>query len=360
MDQQHIKSAVCGSFVGGCLVAAAALFLGKRGVVSLRRHGQKEVAELSTALQRHIRNDLQKIRQDITSSVASSESRLLGGLQTQERAINASIVPHLANLQTGLKAITHTHSTIKNLTVQVADLGKVLNSPKTRGIFGEQQLESLVKDIMPPGAFSFQTSLATNVRPDCVLMLPPPIGRLCIDAKFPLTAFQELCDANVSNPTAVREAQVAARKRLSMHLRNHVKAINEKYIIPGETADSAVLFLPSEAIFAELIQHHAPVLSEAHAQRVWICSPTTLMAVLTTMRAVVRDVTFQEHETRIFKELEAVLKDIDRVLAHREQVDKHFKKAVESLRLMDVSAEKARRRGLVLRDLQLGDRIDEA
>ena len=162
-------------------------------------------------------------------------------------------------------------------------LQDILSNKQSRGAFGEIQLQDLVTTTLPPSAFKFQVTLGNSKRGDCLLTLPNPPGPVAIDSKFPLESFQAL--QGVENDAARQQAERAFRTDVI----THVKDIAKKYIVPGETADSALMFLPSEAVYAELHANFRNVVEESFRHRVWIVSPTTLMATLNTVRAVLKD-----------------------------------------------------------------------
>lgn len=280
----------------------------------------------STTEQRQL-IDIQSSLRRLEQGVPETESRIGTKLQAQEQ--------HIALYG----------QSMTSMITKVDDLKTVFHSPRLRGVFGELQLETLVRDVMHPGSFAFQSTLSNGTRPDCVLNLPQPIGTICIDAKLPLDAFRELCTAqNENNTTDV----IMARKKMTKHLQEHIRQIADKYIIPGETADSALLFLPSEAVFAEVVEHHDVVVRDAYKRRVWISSPTTLMAVLTTMRCTIRDITLSHQTDIILKEVLAMKDDIDRLEKRNEAVEKSFEKAQHSLKQMRISTDKiSHRRGKI-------------
>jgi DNA recombination protein RmuC len=281
--------------------------------------------------------DIQSSLRRLEQGVPETESRIGNKLQTQE------------------KNFAMYGQSMSSMITKVDDLRTVFHSPRLRGVFGELQLETLVRDVMHPGSFAFQSTLSNGTRPDCLIKLPLPIGTICIDAKLPLDAFRELCTAqnncnemnnnnsnsNNSNSNNTNSNDVVmARRKMTKHLQEHIRQIADKYIIPGETADSALLFLPSEAVFAEVVEHHDSVIRDAYKRRVWISSPTTLMAVLTTMRCTIRDITLSHQTDIILKEVLAMKDDIDRLEKRNEAVEKSFEKAQHSLRQMRISTDK--------------------
>ncbi|MEO0915309.1 MAG: DNA recombination protein RmuC, partial [Pseudomonadota bacterium] len=180
----------------------------------------------------------------------------------------------LTELQTRLATIDKAQTNIEKLSGDVLSLQDILSNKQTRGAFGEIQLNDIVTKALPADAFTFQATLSNGKRPDCLIHLPNPPGPIAIDSKFPLEAYEMLVNAE-SNA----QAQDAARQ-LKTALRTHIKSIAEKYIIDGETADGALMFLPSEAIYAELHANFGEIVREGFAAHVWIVSPTTAMATL--------------------------------------------------------------------------------
>ena len=168
----------------------------------------------------------------------------------------------------------------------MVSLQQILTNKQARGAFGEVQLNDLVSNALPPSAYELQCTLSTGVRVDCLLKLPNPPGSIAIDAKFPLESYQLL------RAVAAGDAQglAAAQRAFQAAMRKHISDIRDKYIVPGETAESALLFLPSEAIYAELHANFGGIVDKSYRARVWIVSPTTMMATLNTVRAVLKDV----------------------------------------------------------------------
>jgi DNA recombination protein RmuC len=188
------------------------------------------------------------------------------------------------SVMTRLAVIDEAQKKIEGLASNVVSLQEILGDKRSRGAFGEVQLEALVRNSLPPDAYAFQHTLKGGARADCVLILPQPTGTVCVDAKFPLENYSRMFDDGL--PPAERDA---ARRQFKMDVRKHVDDIAAKYIVEGETSDGAVMFLPAEAVFAEIHAYHPDLVEHAQKKRVWLTSPTTLMAVLNTARAVIRD-----------------------------------------------------------------------
>ena len=227
---------------------------------------------------------------------------------------------------------------ISSLSEQVISLREILSNKQARGAFGEIQLHDLVTSILPPSAYDFQFVLSNQKRADCVLKLPNPPGKIVIDSKFPLESYQALQIA--ANDREKIEAERFFRASVS----KHIKDIAEKYIIAGETAESALMFLPSESVYAEIYAHFPDVVESSYRARVWIVSPTTLMATLNTIRAVLKDVSIRQQAGVIQKEVTNLTEDIDRLNERVENLAKHFDQAGGDIAEIKISASKISRR----------------
>jgi DNA recombination protein RmuC len=244
----------------------------------------------------------------------------------------------LGELQQRLETIDKAQANIEKLSGNVLNLQDILANKQARGAFGEIQLNDIVQKALPSDAFSMQHTLSNGKRADCLVHLPNPPGPIVIDAKFPLEAYEALRRAD--NPRQVTEANAQLRTAV----RAHIKAISEKYIIEGETADGALMFLPSEAVYAELHANFPEVVREGFAARVWIVSPTTCMATLNTMRAVLKDARMREQAGAIRRELGELYKDVDRLVERVGNLDRHFGQAAKDIEEIKVSSDKASRR----------------
>lgn len=244
----------------------------------------------------------------------------------------------LGDLQQRLETIDKAQANIEKLSGNVLSLQDILANKQTRGAFGEIQLHDIVAKALPPDAYTMQATLSNGKRVDCLVHLPNPPGPLAIDAKFPLEAYEALRRAE--NPRQVQEANMALRAAV----RSHIKAISDKYIIEGETADGALMFLPSEAVYAELHANFPEIVREGFAARVWIVSPTTCMATLNTMRAILKDARLREQTGAIRKELAELYKDIERLSERVGNLDRHFGQAAKDIEEIKISSDKAGKR----------------
>lgn len=255
----------------------------------------------------------------------------------------------IQDLRERLAKIDAAQQKISHLSEQVVSLQEVLSNKQARGAFGEIQLNDLVKSILPPSAYEFQYVLSNQKRADCVLRLPNPPGMIVIDSKFPLESYQAL--RNAGNDREKTEAERFFRTSVL----KHIKDIAEKYIITGETAESALMFLPAESIYAELYSNFTDVVEFSYRARVWIVSPTTLMATLNTVRAVLKDTTMREQAGVIQKEVSALINDISRLDERVDSLSRHFDQAAKDINEVRISSGKIIRRINKIEDLQLGE-----
>ncbi len=244
----------------------------------------------------------------------------------------------LGELHQRLETIDKAQANIEKLSGDVLSLQDILSNKQTRGAFGEIQLNDIVTKALPTDSYTMQATLSNGKRADCLIHLPNPPGPIAIDSKFPLEAYEML-----RNATSDREVQEASRA-LKTAVRTHIKAISEKYILEGETADGALMFLPSEAIYAELHANFPEIVREGFAARVWIVSPTTCMATLNTMRAILKDARMREQAGAIRRELGLLFTDVERLSSRVESLDRHFGQAVKDVTEIKISADKAGRR----------------
>lgn len=244
----------------------------------------------------------------------------------------------LGDLQQRLQAIDKAQDNITKLSGDVLSLQDILSNKQTRGAFGEIQLNDIVTKALPSDSYTLQATLSNGRRADCLIHLPNPPGPIAIDSKFPLEAYEALRRA-----TTERDLNDAARF-LRASVKKHIRDISEKYILNGETADGALMFLPSEAVYAELHANFPELVREGFAAKVWIVSPTTCMATLNTMRAILKDARMREQAGAIRRELGLLFADVDRLGTRVENLDRHFHQAAKDISDIKISADKAGRR----------------
>jgi len=247
-----------------------------------------------------------------------------------------------------LAVIDEAQKKIEGLASNVVSLQEILGDKRSRGAFGEVQLEALVRNSLPPDAFAFQHTLKSGARVDCVLILPEPTGTVCVDSKFPLENYSRMFDDSL--PVAERDA---ARRQFKTDVRKHVDDIAAKYIVEGETSDGAVMFLPAEAVFAEIHAYHPDLVEHAQKKRVWLTSPTTLMAVLNTARAVIRDSETRRMAHVIKDELSKLAKDFARFDDRMKKLASHIEQANKDVSEVRISSDKISRRFLQIERVEL-------
>ncbi|MFL6579795.1 MAG: DNA recombination protein RmuC [Burkholderiales bacterium] len=258
---------------------------------------------------------------------------------------NETFISVMARLAT----IDEAQKKIDGLTSNVVSLQELLGDKRSRGAFGEVQLENLVRNILPAMAYEFQyTFSATGARADCVLKLPPPTGMVAVDAKFPLENYRRMFGQD--SPESER---VTAQRQFRTDVKKHVDDIASKYIVAGETSDGAVMFVPAESIFAEIHAYHSEMVDYAMQRRVWIVSPTTLMAVLNTARAVMKDVATREQVHIIKDELGKLGKDFQRFDARMKKLADHIRMAHQDAEEVRLSSDKITRRFVQIERVEL-------
>jgi len=289
--------------------------------------GLNHVSEAQAASQA---NMLQLLEQRLSQVSGTMNENLQGSARRTAQS--------LGELQQRLQAIDKAQDNITKLSGDVLSLQDILSNKQTRGAFGEIQLKDIVGKALPADSYTWQATLSNGKRADCLIHLPNPPGPIVVDSKFPLEAYEALRNAETQH-----ELNEAARM-MRTAVKAHIKAISEKYILDGETADGALMFLPSEAVYAELHSNFPELVREGFSARVWIVSPTTCMATLNTMRAILKDARMQEQAGAIRRELGNLFKDVERLGTRVENLDRHFGQAAKDISEIKISADKAGRR----------------
>ena len=270
------------------------------------------------------------------------EKRLDKGFEkTTETFTN--VVSRLAKIDEAQKKITE-------LSSNVVSLQEVLSDKRSRGAFGEVQMAALVRNMMPENSFSLQHSLSNGTRVDCMLFLPEPTGDLAVDSKFPLDSYKRMMD----NDSAESDRQ-AAERQFRQDVKKHIKDISDKYIIPGETSDSAMMFIPAESVFSEIHAHQPELVEESHRKRVWMVSPSTLMAVLTTVRAVLKDAATRKQVHLIQEHLVGLSQDFGRFRKRMDDLSTHIRLANDDVSKVNTSAKKISSRFEKIEKVELED-----
>lgn len=256
-------------------------------------------------------DDTDKHLKEISGQV---EKRLSEGFE-KTTTIFTDVVKRLALIDQAQKKITE-------LSNNVVDLQAILADKRSRGVFGEVQLTALIRNIMPEQHFNFQHTLSNGKRADCLLLLPEPTGNIVIDAKFPLESYRRLVDTKLSETE-----KHLVEQQFRTDIRKHLQDIASKYIISGETSDGAMMFIPAEAVFAEIHAHYPDLVENSHKLRVWMVSPTTMMAILTTARAVLKDAATRKQVHIIQEHLSYLSQDFDRFQKRMDDLARHINQA---------------------------------
>ncbi len=249
-----------------------------------------------------------------------------------------------------LAAITNFFRCVRNNQEYVVSLQEVLADKRSRGAYGEVQLSVLVRNVMPKASFAFQYILPNDKVVDCILFLPDPTGTVAIDAKFPLESYQRMTDIALAESD-----RKDAERQFKQNVRKHIQDITEKYIIPGPTSDGVVMFIPAEAVFAEIQAHHPDLVEEANSLRVWMVSPTRLWAILNTARAVLKDAATREQVNIIQEHLGYLAKDFERFQKRMDTLSRHIEQAHKDVKDVPKSARKISSRFAKIEQVELED-----
>ncbi|MCL2748945.1 MAG: DNA recombination protein RmuC [Alphaproteobacteria bacterium] len=245
-----------------------------------------------------------------------------------------------------LGALAQNAAELKAISGDIANFKNILmGSKQARGSFGERQLEDLVADVMPPETYAFQTTLENGVRPDCIIRLPYPPGDMIIDSKFPLEGYAKYTES----------PDDGNRKIFELSVRTHIDSIASKYIIPGKTAESAMMFIASESIFETLHREFPNIIDYAARKKVFLVSPATLWATLNTIRAVLSDIKIKRVAGQIKKELDMLLMDLSRLGDRATKLDSHFRATTTDLEELQTSIRKITPRAEKLKELEFGE-----
>ena len=344
------------ALVAAGAVAVAALMHGGRS----RRDAQSLNAEIVRMAETVAagQNDLAGRLAQITETSAAGQATLAKTLNERLDAVSKRLgetldksadktTKTIIDLRERLARIDAAQKNIAELSGQVVSLQEVLSNKQARGAFGEIQLNDLVGNVLPPSGYRFQATLGNGRRCDCLIDLPNPPGPIAIDAKFPLESYHALRNADDD------DARTVAGRAFRAAMHKHIDDISSRYIVPGETAESAMMFLPSEAVYGELHANFAEVVEKSYRAKVFIVSPTSLWAVLNTMRAVMKDVHMRDQAGFIQTEVMALLDDILRLEKRVENLQKHFGLAEKDIREIEISTGKIVRKASLIGEVQI-------
>lgn len=298
----------------------------------------KSVAEISISRQSELTRSMNERLDKVSHRIGQN-------LESQSRQTGEN----LNKLNERLAVIDRAQKNIVDLSGQMIGLQDILANKQTRGAFGQGRMEAIIADGLPKNAYSFQATLSNRKRPDCLIHLPNDAAAIVIDAKFPLEAFEAFKTAE--NPMEAKEAG----RQLQVDVGKHIKDIAEKYLIPGETQDTAMMFVPSESIYADLYESFDDLIQKAYRSRVVIVSPSMLMLSIQVFQTILKDAKMREQAHLIQNEVVKVLEDVNRLRNRVLDLQKHFGLAQADIDKILISADKVDKRGQKIESLELDD-----
>ena len=290
--------------------------------ISISRHG-----ELARAVNERLDRMTHRVGSDLTETARKTTDSI-------------------AKLHERLAVIDSAQKNLTDLSSNMVSLQEILANKQARGAFGQMRMEAIIQDGLPKGAFTFQATLSNGKRPDCLLHMPNTKAGVVIDAKFPLEGFEAFRVAR-----APEEKKDAAR-RVRVDVGRHVDAMAERYFLPGETQDTAILFVPSEAIYADLAEHFSDLVQKAHRARIVICAPNMLMLAVQTMQAILKDVKMREQAHLIQREVTHLMDDMGRLRERVLDLQRHFGQANQDIEKILTSSERIAARGHKIENLE--------
>ena len=318
------------------------------------REAENRMAEL-VATQNELSGHLTALQQHATSSQSAFSKQLDERLTAVTGQVSQSLnqttkttQESLTKLQERLAVIDTAQNNIQALAQDVVGLQAILQNKQTRGAFGQSRMEAIIQDGLPLGAFEFQVTLSNKTRPDCVIKMPNKAPGLVIDAKFPLEAWNRIREAE--SPEATKNANADFKRDLEVH----IKDISSKYLIPGETQDTAFLFVPSESIFAEIHENFEKVVQKAHKARVVIVSPTLLLLSIQVIQAILKDARMREQAHLIQGEVMKFTEDLMRLDERVRKLQSHFATTTRDVDNILITTDKLTRRGAKIEALEFG------
>lgn len=334
----------------------------------MREGFEKRQTESQVSLQDTLQVGVDRVRRQVTENLTLNTEDLVKRMESLTKATDERLQQISGQVDKRLtEGLEKTHATftdirqrlaliddaqkkITELSTNVVSLQRVLADRTSRGAFGEVQLHALVSNALPESVYSMQHSLRSGKRADCVLFLPEPTGMIVIDSKFPLDNYQRKMD-----PDTTDDLRKAATRDFQRDVQMHIDDIAAKYIVPGETAACAMLFLPAEAVFAEIHGHHRDIVEYAHRKSVMLTSPTTLMAILTTAAAVIKDSQTREQVHKIQEHLRLLSADFERFQSRMDKLEQHIDQAHRDVAQVNTSARKISGQFQKIEGLDLGD-----
>ncbi len=298
----------------------------------------KQMQDIRHQISQHMQQNNQSLSSHLQTMTKDTQQHLQTMSQFMQVKLNEGFEKTSATFHDVLKRlvmIDEAQKKISELSTHVVSLQDILVDKKARGAFGEIQLQTLLANMLPSQNYKIQHTLSNQKRADCMLFLPQPTGNIVIDAKFPLENYQRMMQFASSSPE-----RKPFQQQFRLDIQKHIKDIAEKYIVPSETGEGALMFIPAEAIFAEIHSNYPELIELSHRLNVWLVSPSTLMAVLTTAKAVLKDDATRQQIHIIQKHLHALAQDFQRFDKRMEKLSRHLDQAHQDMTDVHVSAKK--------------------
>ncbi|MBS0287928.1 MAG: DNA recombination protein RmuC [Proteobacteria bacterium] len=335
---------------------------------SLSTFSQQNMLGLQSSLREHfaeLDRQIQNVLIRTTTTLSQQFDKLNQSTQEHLLKISESVEIKLAkgfektnetftNIITRLAIIDDAQKKITQLSQNVVSLQEILSDKRSRGAFGEVQLNTLLQNCLPANSYHLQHTLSNNARVDCLLLLPEPTGHVAVDAKFPLENYKKYADNE--RPESERQA---ARLQFKQDIKKHIQDISQKYIVPGETTEGALMFIPAEAIFADIHSHYPELVEYAMQQRVWLASPSTMMAILTTACAVLKDSATRQQVHVIQEHLRLLAQDFSRFEKRMDNLSRHIQQAHDDVEQVHTSALKISKRFTQIEKVELNTIPDQ-
>src|SRR6476469_8182530 len=325
------------------LVVFVAVHMSRRG-----REAQAqatELAELKGRLQSFAEISVAR-HGDVARAINERLDRMTNSSGSDLNETSRKTHESIAKLNEQLAVIDTAQKNLTELSTNMVSLQEILANKQARGAFGQMRMEAIIQDGLPKGAFTFQATLSNGKRPDCLLHMPNTKAGVVIDAKFPLEGFEAFRVAR--GPEEKKEAA----RRVRVDVARHVDAMAERYFLPGETQDTAILFVPSEAIYADLAEHFSDLVQKAHRARIVICAPNMLMLAVQTMQAILKDVKMREQAHLIQREVSKLMEDMGRLRERVLDLQRHFGQANDDIEKILTSSERIASRGHKIENLE--------
>ena len=337
-------------------------------VVLILKKGNKDTDDKISKLEISMIKEIGDFKNDFSRNLTNDFNNQTERLDNRLRLINDKVNERLdenfektnktfTNVLERLSKIDEAQKKIDTLSSDIVSLQNVLTDKKTRGIFGEVNLEHILSNVFGKNnnkVFRMQYTFSNDTIADAVLFTPEPLGTIAIDSKFPLEHYQIMVDRN--NSIEIREQ---AEKMFKLDMKKHIDAIGSKYIIPGETSDQAILFLPAEAIFAELNAYHTDILEYAYKKRVWITSPTTLISTLTTIQIIMKNIERDKYAKVIHSELRLLDEEFKRYKDRWDKLYRSIETVSKDVKDIHTTTEKITKRFDSINQVKIGEMIDK-